>query len=44
MIKGIGPHFAKKLVKAFGADVFDVIELTPERLLTLPGIGKKRLE
>ncbi|SDX87803.1 SF1B family DNA helicase RecD2 [Nitrosomonas halophila] len=44
MIKGIGPHFAKKLVKAFSADVFDVIELTPERLLTLPGIGKKRLE
>jgi exodeoxyribonuclease V alpha subunit len=44
MIKGIGPHFARKLVKAFGADVFEVIELTPERLLTLPGIGKKRLE
>ncbi len=42
MIKGIGPHFAKKLVKAFGGDVFDVIELTPERLLELPGIGKKR--
>jgi len=44
MIKGIGPHFAKKLVKAFGAEVFDVIELTPERLLELPGIGKKRQE
>lgn len=42
MIKGIGPHFAKKLVKAFGGEVFDVIELTPERLLELPGIGKKR--
>jgi ATP-dependent exoDNAse (exonuclease V) alpha subunit len=26
MIKGIGPHFAKKLVKAFGEEVFDVIE------------------
>ena len=22
MVKGIGPHFAKKLVKAFGVDVF----------------------
>lgn len=44
MIKGIGPHFARKLVKAFGADVFDVIECTPERLLTLTGIGKIRLE
>lgn len=44
MVKGIGPHFAKKLVKAFGIDVFDVIEQTPERLLELPGIGKKRQE
>ncbi len=42
MVKGIGPHFAKKLVKAFGELVFDVIEQTPERLLELPGIGKKR--
>ncbi len=44
MIKGIGPHFARKLVKAFGVDVFDVIECTPDRLMTLPGIGRKRLE
>lgn len=42
MIKGIGPHFAKKLVKAFGENVFDVIEETPERMLELPGIGHKR--
>ena len=42
MVKGIGPHFAKKLVKAFGELVFDVIEQSPERLLELPGIGKKR--
>ena len=42
MVKGIGPHFAKKLVAAFGNLVFDVIEQTPERLLELPGIGKKR--
>jgi exodeoxyribonuclease V alpha subunit len=42
MVKGIGPHFAKKLVKAFGEEVFDVIEQAPERLLDLPGIGKKR--
>jgi exodeoxyribonuclease V alpha subunit len=44
LVKGIGPHFAKILVKAFGADVFTVIEETPERLLTLPGIGKKRTD
>lgn len=44
MIKGIGPHFAKKLVKAFGDKVFDVIEDTPEKMLELPGIGRKRKE
>jgi len=44
MIKGIGPHFATKLVKAFGDRVFDVIEQTPERMLELPGIGAKRKE
>lgn len=42
MVKGIGPHFAKRLVKAFGEQVFDVIEKTPEQLLTLDGIGEKR--
>lgn len=42
MVKGIGPHFAKKLVRAFGEAVFDVIEQTPERLLELEGIGEKR--
>ncbi|MBV5329960.1 MAG: hypothetical protein JZU65_20435 [Chlorobium sp.] len=44
MVKGIGPHFAKILVKAFGVDVFTVIEETPERMLALPGIGKKRTD
>jgi hypothetical protein len=29
MVKGIGPHFARKLVRAFGEAVFDVIETTP---------------
>jgi exodeoxyribonuclease V alpha subunit len=42
MVKGIGPHFAKKLVKTFGKAVFDVIEQTPEQLETLEGIGPKR--
>jgi exodeoxyribonuclease V alpha subunit len=44
MIKGIGPHFAKKLVKAFGEAVFNVIEATPERLRELNGFGPKRVE
>src|SRR2546426_6781045 len=42
MVKGIGPHFAKKLVQAFKEEVFDVIEQTPERLTDLDGIGPKR--
>ena len=44
MVKGIGPHFAKRLVKAFGEQVFDIIEEKPERLMELEGIGKKRRE
>jgi exodeoxyribonuclease V alpha subunit len=44
MIKGIGQHFADKLVAAFGAAVFDVIEHTPERLLEIAGIGKARVK
>lgn len=43
MVKGIGPHFAKVLVKAFKEHVFDIIETEPERLKTLPGIGPKRI-
>lgn len=42
MIKGVGPHFAKTLIKAFGDQVFEVIENNPERLTSLPGIGTKR--
>jgi exodeoxyribonuclease V alpha subunit len=44
MVKGIGPHFARKLVRAFGEQVFDVIEREPQRLLELEGIGPKRKE
>ena len=44
MIKGIGPIYAKKLVKAFRETVFDVIEQTPERLKEIDGIGPKRAD
>ncbi|GGF92196.1 MULTISPECIES: SF1B family DNA helicase RecD2 [Cysteiniphilum] len=43
LIKGIGPIFAKTLVKGFGEQIFDVIEQTPEKLLELEGIGPKRV-
>ena len=42
MVKGIGTHFAQKLVGAYGESVFEVIENAPERLTELPGIGPKR--
>ncbi len=42
-VKGIGPHFAAKLVEAFGEEVFEVIENQPERLAEIPGIGPKRV-
>ena len=44
LIRGIGPGFAEKLVKAFGDAVFDVIEEAPERLRTVEGIGAVRAE
>ncbi len=42
MIRGIGPVYAGKLVRAFGEKVFDVIEAEPERLREVTGIGKVR--
>src|SRR3954468_9233698 len=42
MIRGIGPVYAKKMVKAFGEKVFDVIEAEPERLREVTGIGPMR--
>ena len=42
MIRGIGPVYASKLVAAFGAEVFELIEQAPERLREVPGIGKVR--
>lgn len=44
IIKGIGPHFAKKLVCAFGEGVFDIIEHRPDLLLKIDGIGRVRKE
>lgn len=44
MVKGIGPHFAKKLVAAFGKEVFDVIEKDPQSLAKVPGIGAVRIQ
>jgi exodeoxyribonuclease V alpha subunit len=44
MIKGIGARYAKRLIKKFGSDVFDIIEHNPERLNEVEGFGAKRIE
>ena len=42
MIRGIGPAYAKKLLRAFGEKVFDVIETKADRLREVDGIGPVR--
>ena len=44
MIRGIGPVYAKRLIKVFGDKVFDVIQGAPERLREVEGIGPRRAE
>ncbi len=44
MIRGIGPVYAKRLVKIFGEDVFDIIQADPQRLRDVDGIGPVRTE
>ncbi len=43
-IHGIGEVYADKLVRAFGEDVFDVIEFRPEELRKVDGIGPVRAD
>jgi exodeoxyribonuclease V alpha subunit len=42
MIRGIGPAYAKKLLRAFGEKVFEVIESQADRLREVDGIGPVR--
>jgi exodeoxyribonuclease V alpha subunit len=42
MIRGIGPVYARKLVRAFGEAVFAIIEQEPTRLREVTGNGPKR--
>ncbi len=43
LVKGVGPKCAKQIVSVFGLDTIAVIEDSPDKLLTVPGIGKKRV-
>ncbi|WP_425599112.1 helix-hairpin-helix domain-containing protein [Azospirillum aestuarii] len=42
-IKGIGPVYGRKLARAFGEEVSNVIEQHSQRLIEVPGIGPKRV-
>jgi exodeoxyribonuclease V alpha subunit len=44
LVKGIGPATAQKIVDAFGAESLRVIEETPDRLESVKGLGKKRID
>ncbi|MDF2593723.1 MAG: helicase, RecD/TraA family [Clostridia bacterium] len=44
LIKGIGPVYAKKIVSLFKEHTLDIIEEEPDRIIEVPGIGKKRVE
>ena len=44
LVKGIGPKFAARIVRAFGAETLNVIEEDSDALLRVPGIGKLRVE
>ena len=44
LIRGIGPKYARRIVQTFGKDTLEVIENDPDRLFSVPGIGKSRVE
>lgn len=42
-VKGIGPSLARRIVRTFGTDTMDILTKDPEQLLSIEGIGKKKL-
>lgn len=43
LIKGVGPVTAKRIVAHFGLETLEIIEGESDRLMEVPGIGKKRV-
>jgi exodeoxyribonuclease V alpha subunit len=44
LVKGIGKHYAKKIVAVFGARTLDIISESPTFLKEIKGIGSKRIQ
>ena len=43
LIKGIGPVFAERIVKKFGAETLEIIDTRSAKLLEISGIGRTRV-
>lgn len=43
LVKGVGPHYAKKIVQVFGAKTLQIIDESPSFLREIKGIGPKRI-
>lgn len=43
LIKGIGPKFAEKLVNKFGEQTLEIIDKEPNKLLSIYGVGQKKV-
>jgi exodeoxyribonuclease V alpha subunit len=44
MVKGIGPHFARRIVETFGDRTLAIIDESPSFLSEVKGIGPRRIE
>jgi exodeoxyribonuclease V alpha subunit len=44
LVKGIGPHFARKIVAVFGDKTLDVIDESPAFLHQVKGLGSRRIQ
>ncbi|HLV97232.1 MAG TPA: ATP-dependent RecD-like DNA helicase [Ktedonobacterales bacterium] len=44
LIKGIGPKTADKIVSTFELETLAILEETPQRLIEVPGLGKRKVE
>jgi exodeoxyribonuclease V alpha subunit len=44
LIKGIGPEMARRITAMFGDQTLEVIEKSPDKLHTVPGIGRVRAQ
>ncbi|NTW04086.1 MAG: AAA family ATPase, partial [Oscillochloris sp.] len=44
LIKGVGPSTAKKITETFGKYTLNVLDREPDRLVEVPGLGRRKVE